>query len=179
MFPHAIYPLALFPQAVFPGAGATTASPQAPYRDLQILDLIRQALDATNEFHEVTLGGLIDTKAESSESLKVADVSIRGFRTMQRWSDPAGVPQERTVAFTLMLLVRESDPVIRLHELDRLYSVAANVINGTSFGGETYTGFTSIDDGDYLAPSGPDQQLKVAGSFRYEVPSWNQFNTSA
>jgi hypothetical protein len=160
------------PVPASPGSGAS------PYRDLQILDLVRQAVDATNEFQEVTLGGIADTKAETSETLKLADLDIRGTATKTMWSDPDAVPQERTVRFTLTIHVRDPDPVTRLHELDRLHSVASNAVNGKSFGGQTYVGATGLGDSTFEPPAGSEQRLRVAGSFTYEVSDWDQFNTS-
>lgn len=152
--------------------------PVALLRDRPILKLIKAALDATGEFHEVTTAGEPEFAGVSSESYKLASLELGKWKEEFLGWDTNAVAQLRTVQFTLTVHVRDPDPVARDNEADRLYAVAANAVNGNSFGDTTFTDFTYLHGGRQLPVRGAERRTEITGQFAYEISNWNTRNTT-
>jgi hypothetical protein len=151
-------------------SSSTAMLTKASLRDRGILKLIAGLLTATEEFHDVTTGGLPEQVGSSAENLKLASLELAAFEEVARWDDG---DIERTVQFWLWILVRDPDPDTRDDEADRLQAVAANAIVGQSVGGATFIGKTKLGRGVYEPARGVERRLKVMGQFAYEVPAWD------
>jgi hypothetical protein len=148
-------------------------------RDRDFLRLVRDALEATNEFHEVTTRGLPEDAGGSAESLKLAALSLAGFTEQTWFNGGAGVPQYREVQFTLTVLVRDPDPDACADEADRLGAVAADAVNGRSLGGLTFTDKTRLTGGKYLPSATPEVRLQIAGTFAYDLADYTGHDTTS
>jgi len=167
---------------VLHGLGASSSSAAevvttTPYRDRQILKGIAELVRATDEFGLVTTSGPVDDGGQSAENLKLAVLELDSFEEESLADDPSATAVMRTVSYFLHIYVRDPDPDVRDDEVDRLFCVAANTINGISYLGETYLQWSAIRRGQYLPETGIERHLECTGEFVYVIDSWNTRNT--
>jgi hypothetical protein len=161
-----------FDIAPFDAFYAPPAPPAGGYRDRQLLALVADLLRATGEFDEVTTWGLPEARGSGAQEDRLAALELRGWEESDQSNDYAGIPQDRTVAFALTILVRIADPDPRDDEADRLLNVAMNALNGASLAGANYPDRTRLRRGAWLPARAPERRLVAQGQFTYPVPDF-------
>jgi hypothetical protein len=158
-----------------PWAGQAGVPGPAGYRDRDAFDAIVSALASTGEFADVLYGYPPDLGVVSAGAAPSAIV------TPERWAEYDDVDPTvivRQVSFTITLLVRDEDAGRRYDDLDRLSSVVANVLDGSSLNGGCMPALTMIREGQFDASSRhPEQRLRLRGEFSYLVPSFTSHTT--
>lgn len=127
-------------------------------RDWGVLEDIRSRLEATYAFQGVFL----------SQPIGEGDSAVVGpwkFDEIDHDEDE----QYRHVQWQLTITVRNADAALRDREIDRLYNVAANVLDGQSLGGICLPGLTKLRRGEWQKPDPPSRQLVCTGEFVYLI----------
>ncbi len=164
--------LGFAPYALVTGglAPSVPVSTQAPYRDADVLDAFRAALDATGAFDAV-LDALPEEQGESSEYEALAAITPvpGGARQTQDFVDSGGILNTRRSRYVLTLIVRDEDAGVRNRRLDLLQNIAHNALDGVSVGGMTIPAWTRLDDWGYLKATDPERRVQANGGFAYQV----------
>jgi len=145
--------------------------PQAK-RDRQILKQLGKLLQEADGYHEVATTGTPEAAGRSAEHYRKISLDIAGWSEESRWSEGGGaITLLRNVDFTLTIHVRDADPDARDDEADRLYCLAANVINHQSFDAWLVPGMTWLSRARYLPTDGTERRIQCSGRFTYLVTS--------
>jgi hypothetical protein len=141
----------------------------ALYRDRGYLKLIAGLLRDTNQFEAVTTSGPPEDAGQSAEHLRLAGLEVASFAEESLASEASDVSQLRTVSYRLSLYVRDPDPDARDDEIDRLASVAANVLTGVALGGQSIAELSRLGRGQYQAATSVERRLQMQGTFAYVI----------
>lgn len=173
------------------GSPSLTAGAPARLRDFQVLQEIGRALEATRQFQAVRYT-LPEADAVESGVVRLACLRLAGGVKKPTWDEgnPAGLQiLERESAFNLTIIYRDPNPQLFQAELDRLFEVASNAIDGESFGATTVDGAategstvpskTYLVNWNYEEPSNVEQRLRIVGKFARLVTGWKGNNTLA
>lgn len=142
--------------------GVEVPSGVAGARDWDVLADIQARLLATRAYQGVFLSQPIG----EGDSVVIAPWK---FDELDQWDDPDDVAAVRHVQWQLVITVRRNDPAIRDREIDRLYGIAANTLDGKPLGGVCLPGLTKLRRGEWGKPAPPERQLVCYGEFAYFV----------
>lgn len=153
------------------GATAPPEPAKSGVRDREILKALAELVGRTRQFDEVTTRGKPEFRGGSAQMVRLASFELNGWFEESLGCDPGGIAVERTVDYTLTIHVRDGDADERDDECDRLYSVAANALNGTSLDGQLFAEKGFLLRGKYVPTDGPERRLAASGRFSYEITS--------
>jgi hypothetical protein len=147
-------------------------------RDWDILEAARDLLVATGEFNAVYRAALPEVRGRSAADAIAAVLALASWQEVDRMDDPGEVQSERTVTWTLTLIVREDDAELRERTLDRLLAVAQDALDGQRLADVTIPGWTRLRSGKYETATPPEQRMSVTGEFRYWIEGFEGHDTS-
>lgn len=156
----------------FGGKAVAPTPTTALYRDADVLDAARAALEATGAFDAV-LEALPEERGEGAAGDLLAVVetaAVGGGTESQDFVDAGGVViNTHKYQANITIIVRDESAATRNRVLDQLCNVAHNAIAGQNFGGLTIPAWTRIDRfGDVPAKS-PERRKRAVFRFAYLV----------
>jgi hypothetical protein len=151
-----------------PASGSFPGPPSVG--DWDVLEAVRDAIEATGEFDGVFLPDLPEERGTSSGDGNAAWVSPLNWDESDEFQDPGDLAVlVRKVGWTLTLMVRRGESLARGRELSRLVAVCQNAVSGQSVGGLTIPAWTRLKSGRWEKARPPEQRLVSAGTFAYVV----------
>jgi hypothetical protein len=147
------------------------------YRDRDVRNSIRDALEATGVFDGVYLSGLPENRGERSGNAQA--VSIEPSETFQgdEWDDTSGA-LVMTSRVILTFLARHEDPQIRDEIVESLLNVAANALNGKRLADLTLIPLTRFRSWNWQKPVAPERRIVAVLEYQYLVDGWAGFDTT-
>lgn len=151
---------------------------QANSREHDVRQAAADLLVATGQFDDVYHYSSPEDRGQRAGDLRAALVTpINGSDSLE-WDDMGdGSPLCRHT-FHVIVMCRQEDPVLRDGTADQLVAVVRNALNGQSLGGLTFPQTTAVVNYAWLPEKPPERQVRCVVQASYEVPGWNEFNTS-
>ncbi len=164
--PSYFSPLYFAPSGDESGDEPGPPSPIPGYRDRDAYAAILAALKSSGEFGVVAFGLSLVSAVLEAESSPVAVVIPLGW---EEEDDADPIVNVRHVRYTLIVSVRNENPLEAYQRLDRLMSIAQNLLDGSDLGG-CLPGMTKLRRGrrDVEAPH-PEHRVLLAGEFTYLI----------
>ncbi len=158
--PHDLTPLA-------PDQSAALPLPAGGYRDRDAFAAIVTALADTGEFSDVILGEAPGQNAAGAARTPLAVVAP------EQWTESDNVDPcllVRHVSFKVLITIRDEYPYQGIERLDRLSSVAQDVLDGSDLNGGCIPALTKLRQGRFdPSTSHPEQRVVLDGEFTYLV----------
>jgi hypothetical protein len=145
-------------------------------RERDIRTAIMDGLIATGEFDVVNTGR--DKGQEVvGDGVSFAHVDPHDARAEARWDSGGKDGLDVTSHIRITLSVSDVDPQSRDDHLEKLLSVAQNLVNDESVAELTLPGFTRIHTWRWLPAKAPIRQLEAIFEFRYLLDSSQDYDT--
>ncbi len=143
----------------------------ADLRDFDVISAARDALAATGEFDGVYPGGLPEEEGATAGDTYAAYLAVRDWDEPTEFADDEFSADSgcRRVRYRLTLAVRRDDREERDRDLDRLFGVAANALDGVSLADLTLPRLTRLRRGTWEKPVPPERRMTCWGEFAYLV----------
>jgi hypothetical protein len=148
-----------------------------PYRERDIRNAIRDALEQTGAFDGVYLTGLPEDRGEASGQTRVAVIEPWETVCSDVWDDTTG-DLVMTGRMNLWFLGRNDDPQIRDETTELLLNVAASALNGQVLAGATLISQTRIRSWSWHKARPPERRIMAVFEFQYLVNDWTGLNTT-
>lgn len=153
------------------GAGAVSV------RDDDLFKAIIALLGATGAFDGLHYPSLPEDQGQPASEGKMAVLEpLEGNEPVEIFDD--GSSEVRQVRYRLTLMFRDPDPEVCARELDRLFSIAANSVNGKSLLGATFPDTTRLRKSTWNRRTAPEQKLVCTGEFQYLIEGWQGHDTT-
>jgi hypothetical protein len=139
------------------------------YSDRDAYEAILALLKATQAFDCVLFARSLDRQALGPSGMSLASLMPSGWEEFDE-VDPTAIL--RRVSFSLVLLTRDSDPLVRFELLNRLEAIAHDALEGSNLGGGCLPALTRLWRGRYDQQSlHPEQSVRLDGEFTYILGS--------
>jgi hypothetical protein len=156
------------PLAASQGAGPGNPPPTV-YNDRTAYEAILALLKATQAFDCVLFACSPDRQALGPSGASLASLMPSGWEEFDE-VDPTAIL--RRVSFSLILLTRDSDPLLRFELLNRLEAIVHDALEGSNLGGGCLPALTRLWRGRYDQQSlHPEQSVRLDGEFTYILGS--------
>jgi hypothetical protein len=147
-----------------------------PYRERDIREAIRDALEDTGAFDGVYLRGLPEDRGEPSGDARCVAIEPAETAVAAPWDDTAG-DLVMSCRVNLTILARDEDPQVRDEAAEMLLNVVANVLNGQGLAGASLPCMTRIASWAWQKPLAPERRIAAVLECRYIVQGWAGANT--
>jgi hypothetical protein len=151
-------------------------SPSTASRDRDVFRALQAALGATGAFDAVLMHQY-DTPANMSPDRNPVVVLRRTDWLETNLADPTTI--QRTVAFEIVIALRDDDPEARFEAIERLESLVLNALDGQNWAGLCLRDQTAIRRGsDDPTASHPEARVILKGQFAYILEGYASRNTN-
>jgi hypothetical protein len=149
-------------------------------RDRDVRDAIQTALKATGAFDSVYLWGLPEDYGSGASQLALAVIEPVSSAQADLWDSQTAGGLEVTSTVAITFLARNDDPQLRDEAVEDLFDLSANALNGADLvAGFTEPAQTKFTSWRWLAPTAPERRIATTFMYRYIVPSWEGYDTTA
>jgi hypothetical protein len=147
-------------------------------RDRDVRNAIQAALVATNAFNGVFVWGLPEDYGSGASNEAFAAVVPQSSRQEDLWDAAAAGGIVITSRVSIVLAFRQIDPQLRDEGAELLLDTAANVLNGQSLAGLTFTQTARIVQWDWQPVTVPERRINAVFSYQYIVEGWDEYDVT-